>query len=636
MRICIGDTETDGLSDEYTRCWCGVFLDIKTKEIFKFKPHQIPEMLAFLDTVDVLIIHNGIGFDWPMLKTLYGYTYKGKKVDTLIMSRLQKPNRPRPWGFKGKGGPHSVEAWGFRFGRAKPEHEDWSQYSPEMLHRCSEDVEIQYLIYMELLKEAKELGGSWKNAWQMSFKLFEILEKQETYGWLTDREQMDKCLVYLHRWINRIDRAVSPRLPTVIEILETKEAGGGPYKFVKKPFLKSGKVSQHVEKYWGEEACLVVGPHSRILFRPVALSKDKECKDYLLSLGWIPAVWNKSKKTGETTGPKLNAEDPFEGVEGKVGKVIAKRVQCADRVSTIEGWMRRTREDGRLASRVSGFAVTGRATHANIANVPNIETFFGKWMRKCFTCPEGRLLVGCDAGSCQDRMLADRAKNQEFTDMLINGDKSKGTDGHSLARDAVNTALTASAVALITRGKAKNFNFGWKFGASDGKLGEMVGSNKDVGLLIRKQLELVFPAQAALVEELEAIWRSNATPSKNKWGGVSYKNGWIPGLDGRPVHIESEHAILVYMLQTDEAIMMAGAYVMLYKRLLAKGYKWGTDWAYVCWYHDEVQIECDEAIAEDVARMAEQAIADAGAFFNLNHCPQVGEAEIGKTWYDTH
>ena len=630
MKVCVGDLEANGLLNEATVVWCGVFKDIHTGEIAKFGPEDIQDMLAFLDTVDVLIMHNGIYYDWPLLEKLYNYTYKGKRVDTLVMSRLQDPNRARPWGMKGSAGPHSVEAWGARFGRKKPEHEDWTQFSPEMLHRCVEDVEIQHLTYKALLEEAR--GYEWKNAWLLNFKLFEILRKQEEYGWLTDQAQMERCQYFLTRWMDKLRAAVTPKLPTVIEVLETKTAG--VYGHVKKPFLKNGKPNKYVAKYWGDEVGVVAGPHTRVMFRPVSMDKDTEVKDYLLSLGWKPAVWNKSKKTGERTGPKLNSADPFEGVESKIGKTLARYVVFKDRFSTIKGWMERTREDGRLESRVSALAVTGRAKHANIANVPNCDTFFGKWMRKCFTAPEGRVLIGCDAGSCQDRMLAQRAKNTEFTNMLLNGDKSLGTDGHSLSMEAVNRAHSLHGLPLIGRSKAKNYNFGWKFGAQDLKLGEMGGGGAAVGASVRKELEAVFPAQAALVESLTAEWRSNAQVEE-KWGKKIYKNGWIRGLDGRPIFIKAEHTILVFMLQSDEAITMAAAYVMLYKRLMEK-YRWGEDWAYVCWYHDEYTIECREELADDIKIMAEQAIVDAGKFFGLDHCPQIGEAEVGKNWYEIH
>ena len=629
MKVCIADLEADNLLEGATVIWCGVFKDINTNEVVKFKPDQIPAMLSFMDTIDVLIMHNGIGYDWPLLKKLHGYEFTGKKVDTLIMSRLQEPNRPRPYGMKGKAGPHSVEAWGYRFGHHKPEHEDWSQFSDEMLHRCSEDVEIQHRVYNALLDEAK--GYEWKKAWLLNFKLFEILQKQEEYGWLVDREHLDKSIRVLDKWMNRINDKLQPALPGVIEMGETKTKG--VLNYVRKPFLKSGKPNHHVTKYWGDRVDTVGGPHSRVAFRKVSLNKDVEVKAYLLDLGWIPKEWN-TNDAGEKTSPKLNKEDPFNGITGSVGRLIAKRVQCKQRKGIMEGWVKRLRPDGRLPSRVSGLAATGRAKHSLIVNVPNVDSFFGKWMRKTFTSPEGRVLIGCDAGSCQDRMLANRAENREFTDMLLNGDKSKGTDGHSLAMGAVNKAHTLHNIPTIGRGKAKNYNFGWKFGASDPKLGQMGGGSEAVGKSVRSELEKVFPAQAALVEALTEEWRSNAQVEE-KWGKFRYKNGWIRGLDGRPIFIESEHAILVYMLQSDEAITMAAAYVILYKRLMNK-YKWGEDWAYVCWYHDEYTIECREDLADDIRVMAEQAIADAGTFFNLNHCPQIGEAEVGRNWYDIH
>jgi DNA polymerase-1 len=403
--------------------------------------------------------------------------------------------------------------------------------------------------------------------------------------------------------------------------------------YVKKPFLKSGKPNHHMVKYWGDLVGEVGGPHSRIEFRKVSLDKDAEVKSYLLELGWKPKEWN-TNDDNKRTSPKLNKDDPFDGIQGSVGRLIAKRVQCKQRKGILEGWHARLRPDGRLPSIVNGLANTGRAKHSLIVNVPNVDSFFGKWMRKCFTSPDGRTLIGCDAASCQDRMLANRAENQEFTDMLLNGDKSKGTDSHSLAMKAVNRAHDKHNLSNIGRGKAKNYNFAFKFGAQDMKLGNLGGAGDVVGATVRSELEGVFPAQAALVAKLTAEWKSHAHVEE-KWGKKKYKNGWIRGLDGRPIFIESEHAVLVYMLQSDEAVTMAAAYVMLYKRLMKK-YRWGEDWAYVCWYHDEYTIECRDELADDIKIMAEQAIADAGKFFNLNHCPQVGDAEVGNNWYDIH
>jgi len=650
-RKCIADFEANGLLNEATTVWCGVFKDIQTKEVFTFhhgQPNWEQECMNFMDECEVLIIHNGIGYDFPLLRKLWSYEYTGKKVDTLIISRMHQPERPRPYGMKGKSGPHSVEAWGYRLGRGKPEHEDWTQFSPEMLHRCVEDTEIQYLIMLALHEEGKD--NNWSDAYNLTFKLFEILQLQEEYGWLADEPYMRRCVRQLTTWMDRIDRAVEPYLPMIVEVGESKDKG--EYGYIKKPFLKSGKYNVHVQRWLdsaypdsGDDGSVPVsrivgGCFSRVSFRRTDLNSRNEAVDFLLAEGWEPKEWNISNTTGERTSPKLNQADPFKGVNGKVGKLVAKRIQVRHRRSNIEGWLRDIREDGRIGSRVTGYANTWRMKHAGIANVPGggkrgDRAFYGNQMRKCFTSKDGFVLVSADAASCQDRMLAQRAGVQEFTDMLLHGNKDIGTDGHSLAMKAVNKVLESLGLPLIGRKKGKNFNFAWKFGASDNKLGNMVERGKTEGDLIRQSLAETFPAQAALVERLEKEWRSNAKKRMNKWGRMEYYNGWVTGLDGRPIFVESEHAILVYVLQSDEAIYMGATYCLAYKKL-SQRFKWGEDYGIVCFYHDELTIEIREEYAEEAAQIIEDAFSEVSDYFQMMHCPQAGQAEIGKNWLEVH
>lgn len=648
MKICVGDLEADGLLDSATRVWCGVFKDINTGEVRKFSPDNgltyVQDMLDYLNTVDVLIMHNGIGYDWPLLEKLYDYEYKGKKVDTLLMSRLHNPDRTLPYNCPNKKtGPHSVEAWGYRLGRGKPDHDDWTRYSKEMLHRCSEDVEIQHLIYKALLKEGK--GKSWRDAYLLTFQLFTILEKQKDYGWLVNRQYMDKCIKLLTHMIDRIDRVTLDFLPKILIIDEAKVKG--EYKYVQKPFTKAGKLSAQSLRWLDAPSNVHVpgdigGPFSRIHFRPVDLNSNDETKTFLLNSGWIPETWNYKKgedkrpmrdENGELikTSPKLSYDDPFHGVQGSLGRLIAKRVQCRHRRSNIEGWIKLIRPDGSISSRVSGIATTGRMKHAGIVNVPNAEAFFGKQMRRCFTSRQGFTLVGCDSAGCQNRMLAARVGDDNFTDTLINGDKKKGTSIHQVNQKAIKEVAGFD----VSYGQAKTLNYAFMFGASDNKLGQTIGKGKEAGALIRKALLSVAAGFERLVTELTEEWRSNAKTRINDWGKKQYYNGWIRGLDGRPIFIKSEHQILVYMLQSDEAIMMSAAYCLLYKRLSKAGYKWGKDYGIVCFYHDEYTIECREEIADDVARIAEQCIVDAGKFYNIA-CPHEGDAAIGGDWYEIH
>lgn len=627
MNIVFGDLEADGLLGTVTKCHCGVFKNKDTKEIIKFRPHQMVEMMAYLDTVDVLVMHNGVGYDFPLLKKLFNYTYKGKKVDTLLMSRLLSPKRQLPYNCPNRDvGPHSIEAWGWRVGRGKPEHNDWEHFSEAMLHRCTEDVEILELVYYALLKEAE--GGKWRNAFLLTFELFENLQQQEAYGWLVDRNHMENCVKQLSRWILLIDRAVEKYLPTVLEIDETKKAG--VYHYTKKPFLKSGKYSQATSDWisnsrYDELDRPVGGCFSRVSFRKTNLNSNQETKAFLLEAGWEPKEWN-TNDDGERTSPKLSKDDPFEGINGKMGKLVAKRVQCRQRKSIIEGLIESIRPDGRIASSVANLAETGRATHRGIVNIPGAKSFYGKQMRMTFVAAAGRMLVGTDSDSCQLRMLAARMGDKAYMEAIITGKKENGTDLHS---------VNMRAAGLGNRDDAKTFFYGILFGAGDAKTGRIVKGTAAQGKALKEEFFAGLPALRKLIDTLTEEWRKNAKRRYNSvFGRWEYYNGWVTGLDGRPVYVASEHAILVYVLQSDEAIMMTKAYNLCCERLRAK-YKYGEDYGIVCWYHDEFTVECKEEIAEDVKKISEQCIVDAALFYNIG-CPHIGDGKIGRNWYAIH
>ena len=622
------DLESNGLLYDATRIWCGVFKNIKTKEVKKYRPDDIDEMIDWLKAEQpILIGHNIIGFDLPLLEKLYGFVHKNKSIDTLIISKLHNPDRTSPPHCPNKKAPHSLQAWGYRVGRGKPEHEDWSVFSEEMLHRCSEDVEITELVYKELMKEGKKYN--WKHAYQLSHKLFYILNKQQEYGWKVNEKQINHNLSLLRTWKRRIKDVLQPHLPLMCEIEEGKD--GDEYKYVKKPFLKSGKYAKVTTTFLekSDHPIPISGPFCRVNFRRISLDKPFELKDFLLESGWEPREWNLNDK-GERTSPKLVKDDPFHGVEGKIGRLICRYIQCKHREATINGWLNNIRPDGRIPSVITSLANTGRAKHSVIVNVPGGDSFFGKQMRKIFSCSEDKILIGCDAAGCQNRMLAARVKDEFFTNTLLHGKKEDKTSIHF-----VNQKAFKDRGYDVPYNMCKNLNYGTLFGASNTKLGRMIGGTEKDGEQIREAILGVAPGFKQVVEELTEEWKSNAKVKKNDWGKAQYHDGWITGLDGRPIFISSEHAILVYALQSDEAIMMQVAYCYVYKWLIEKGYKWGEDWAFVNWNHDEFTIECKEEYALEISKIMEYSIYKAGRYFKLD-CDQEGDADIGCDWWEIH
>lgn len=146
MTKLVFDSEGNGLYHECTKLWCIVSKDIDyPKDVQYSQPDEIEAGLDRLYEADTIIGHFILGYDLPVFRKLYGWIpRKGTRIiDTYVLSRLLNPDR--------KG--HSIDYWGGVFGREKPEHEDWSRFTPEMLHRCVEDTEINYMVYKTLLKE---------------------------------------------------------------------------------------------------------------------------------------------------------------------------------------------------------------------------------------------------------------------------------------------------------------------------------------------------------------------------------------------------------------------------------------------------------------------------------------------------
>jgi DNA polymerase I-like protein with 3'-5' exonuclease and polymerase domains len=354
-----------------------------------------------------------------------------------------------------------------------------------------------------------------------------------------------------------------------------------------------------------------------------------ESINYLLSVGWKPQEWN-TDDDGKRTSPKLSHKDEFNGVQGREGNLFARRMQIKHRRSNIAGYFKKVRTDGRMSSRVTGLAETGRAKHADIVNVPNSEAFFGKWMRKIFTSPEDKVLIGTDSAGCQNRMLAARVGDPTFTNTLIHGKKEDKTSIHYINQEAVRQAGYD-----VKYGMMKNLNYAFMFGASDNKLGTMIGRGKADGTRIREAFLGVSTGFEGLLRDITTEWRMHAKTRRDPWGRKEWYNGRIAGLDGRPIFIDSEHKLLVYLLQSDEAIMMSAAYVFLYDWLTDEGFVWGDDWAYVNWNHDEYTLEVKPEHVDRISYLSEQAITKAGEYFRIN-CPHEGESAVGNNWYDIH
>ena len=159
------DLESNGLLNDATRIhcialnWCEEDItESFNDEPYTDSPKELPmgssysitTALSWLETADVLVGHNIIGFDIPLIKRLYPwFDPSGVIVDTLLLSRLYHPDlfdldERRYWNLPKKlKGRHSLEAYGHRLGEYKgdfSQETDWKTWSREMEDYCIQDV----------------------------------------------------------------------------------------------------------------------------------------------------------------------------------------------------------------------------------------------------------------------------------------------------------------------------------------------------------------------------------------------------------------------------------------------------------------------------------------------------------------
>lgn len=124
-------------------------------------------------------------------------------MDTMVVSQLTYPDRPldhKAYSLGlGNTGPHSIAAHGIRMGRHKPEHEDWSTLTEDMIHRNREDVSIgkDYLRYLmegdwadQVARGAnKHTGFTIHEAYRMEQQVAFMIARQEQRGFRFDMHQ---------------------------------------------------------------------------------------------------------------------------------------------------------------------------------------------------------------------------------------------------------------------------------------------------------------------------------------------------------------------------------------------------------------------------------------------------------------
>ena len=651
----IFDLEGNGLYDTCTKLWCAVTKDIITDEVRKFNLQKLEDVIlfcAYMKSAAWLCAHNGIGFDFPVLKKLWGWEPSPNTtiIDTLVVSRLLNPDRPTVEGVRG---PHSVEAWGKRLGRWKPDHKDWSKFSPEMLHRCAEDVEIQHMMFQHLCHEAGLKKNQWDlllqeayrgniPCWSRSIGLehrsAQIMWEQQCTGVYFETERAKEYLDVLDEMIDKLTDQISADIP-----LKPKQQGVT----VNAPFKKNGDYTKATYDWWLREdigvyslgVSVVAGPFSRVRWDRINLSSDIQLKQWLFTIGWEPDEWNTHDTEVDEDGnprrtsPKLT-DTSLEKLPGKLGRDLTLLNRSKHKRSQIAGLIGHTRSDHRVEAQANPQGTnTGRMRHKIVANIPKVNVdketheliwypnkqpfFFGTEMRSLFSSgpDSNRVLVGRDASGLELRCFAHYINDPEYTDIILNGD--------------IHTYNMEKA-GLETRDQAKTFIYAFLYGAGDAKLGSIVlpdgteEQRKAIGKELKEQFLASNPKLNGLLTNVKKASR----------------RGYLIGIDGRKLMMRNnkrgrvaENKALNTLLQGAGAQIMTYARVWLYDKVKENG--WDKECFKVLDYHDEETYESSLERAEELRQVMVQSVIESGRHYNFN-LPLDADARIGRTWAEIH
>ena len=509
----------------------------------------------YLDSCDLIIMHNGICFDAPVLRRNWNITMKQNQMcDTLVLSRLLSPSLE---------GGHSLDAWGQRLGFAKGDFKDFdSGYSKEMEEYCIQDTLVTEKLYQHLTAELTRNKFDERSI-KLEHNVQAVIATQETNGFKLNERAAVTLLATLQ---------------SKLVVLETELQNIFPTKTTPRVSEKTGKPLKPLVE--------VFNPGSR-----------KQIGERLIEKGWKPEKFTEN-------GQPIVDEGTLEGLDFPEAKAIAEYLLLQKRIAQIKSWLDVIQPDGRVHGKViTNGAVTGRMTHhsPNMAQVPSCGSPYGEDCRDLWIVEKGYKLVGIDASGLELRMLAHYMKDDAYIYEVTQGD--------------IHTA-NQKAAGLETRAQAKTFIYAFLYGAGAAKIGKVVGAGAKEGQrLIDSFLENT-PKLRALRENVAKVCKSS---------------GSLPGLDGRRLHVRSDHAAVNTLLQGAGAIVMKQALVILDERLT----KLGVDYKFVANVHDEWQIEVEEAYADMVGKLGVQAIEQAGRVLEMR-CPLTGEYRVGNSWKETH
>ncbi|MEZ5307462.1 MAG: DNA polymerase [Pyrinomonadaceae bacterium] len=257
-------------------------------------------------------------------------------------------------------------------------------------------------------------------------------------------------------------------------------------------------------------------------------------------------------------------------------------------------------------------AQSGRfaCSRPNVQQIPHQEQY-----RRCFRAPDGRKLVIADYSQIELRILAEFSNDTNFLDSF-----RSGADFHAAAAAQV-FGISRAEVTSEQRSFAKRLNFGVVYGIGAQSFAKLSGVTTEEA---ENMLRRYFSTHSGL----EAWLR--------KAGDNAVGEGMARTASGRLAKFRFEHGDRQQMgairrygmnlpIQGTSADILKRAIRLLHDSLK------GTDAFLVNIVHDEIVVETGADIADETAKIVEDAMIRAARDY-LKEVPIVVDVRVGDSW----
>jgi len=493
----IFDIETNGINPDKIHCM--VYVDTEGDVSKTTHTDDYDCMRDVLLSAKGLVGHNIIRYDVPVLERLLSIDIKARLFDTLPMSWVLNPTRPK----------HGLDSFYPDFGIPKLKIDDWENLSyEEYVDRCVNDVMITDALWTNLLKRFMHL---YKNKVELD-KFFRYLEfkmqcaaEAERQGWRLD---VDMAKSY-------VDKLISLQEMKVTELSEAMPLRN-LYKIQTKPkvcYKKDGSVSSHGKRWFNllKEEGLSDSYEGEVTVvkgvEDANPNSTDQVKDWLNSLGWKPCThkYNRNKETGE------EKKVPQVRKNGELTKSVKLLIEKNPAVATLEGLtiiqhrlgifkgFVECEQDGYLKAEIDGLTNTFRFKHKKpLVNLPGVDKPWGKEIRSCLIAPEDSVLCGADMTSLED--TTKRHYMKPYDPKYVEEMSRDGFDPHldlakhagKITQDDIDKHNSGEKDLKSLRKNFKVVNYSATYGVGAAKL------SRETGMSVPEAQEL-----------LDAYWKRN-------------------------------------------------------------------------------------------------------------------------------